>query len=285
MVPLLGHFAQEVGYAMEEEFTSLVEGLGYQVKRKRNPCPGIDLIADFRGKPIPETPNVSILQRPLFSPDGVTAFSIKRGGFKPKDVNELLEDIKEARSSNDALLRSIIGGVIVTNHTKTEGEIDKLLEGGVYCWDVRRLIFYAIKARLVREHAKIRPLREILLPKEFKGSYLLETNGVLEGATLSVYVIVFVDDHHIMLAHDHITDILTYIYKNSLDPIVRTTNFSVSAAVTIHVLGLANLQLAKRAYTDYAGSQSEHPRVSFLAASPFRVFQYGAAPWTPVLRL
>ena len=282
---MLGHFAQEVGNAMEEEFTSLVEGLGYQVKRKRNPRPGIDLIADFTGKPIPETPKVDILQRPLFSPDGVTAFSIKRGDFKPKDVADLLEDIVEAKSSNDNLLKSIVGGVIVTNHTKTEGEIDKLLQEGVYCWDIRRLIFYAMKARIVREHSKTRPLRENLLPKKFKGSYLLETNGVLEGTTLSVYIVIFIEDHHVMLAHDHITDILTHIYEDSLDPIVRATNFNVSVTAMIHVLGLANPHTAKRAYTDYAGSQSKHPRVSFSAASPFLIFQYGAAPWTPVLRL
>jgi hypothetical protein len=92
-MPLSGHIIQELGRTIEDEFTLLIEGIGYLVKRKRNPSPSIDLIAEFQGKPIPETLHPAELLPPPFPLEGITAFSIKRGDFRNKDVNDLLKAI------------------------------------------------------------------------------------------------------------------------------------------------------------------------------------------------
>lgn len=81
----------------------------------------------------------------------MTAFSLKAGNFTKKDVNELIEKFRKAKSSEDNYLKELEGMVIVTNYTKAEREINNLLSQRVYCWDGRRLIFYSAKARAIQE--------------------------------------------------------------------------------------------------------------------------------------
>jgi hypothetical protein len=145
---LAGHLAPEIGRAMEDEFAVLIERLGYRVLRKRDVKSSIDIIANFHGEPIyPKPTNRCHLLKPLFAPQGTTAFSLKRGDFSKSDVEELLRNKEKARKLDDKVLNALEGTVMVTNYTKTESELDSLLSENVYCWEGRRLIFYAAKAR------------------------------------------------------------------------------------------------------------------------------------------
>ena len=156
---MAGHFPPELGRIMEDEFAALLEKLGYRVLRKRDPKSGLDIIAQFNGEPIPKPKNRCMLIQPLFSPEGITAFSLKRGNFVESDIIELLEKTKKvAGTSDDETLRELTGQVMVTNYSKTEHEVDKLLSRSVYCWDIRRLIFYSAKARVGRDLATRGPV-------------------------------------------------------------------------------------------------------------------------------
>lgn len=278
-----GHVAQELGEAAEREFNRLVEMLGYRVLRKRQPRPGIDLIASFSGDLSQKLHLPCTLMRPIFAPDGYTAFSIKRGDFRKKDVDELLRDVKDAQASDDEVLKSVSGCILACNHVKTEGELDDLLDRNVYCWDLRRLIFYATKAKLAHKLAQSGPVREMSLQAESKGSYIILPSGTLDVSTMRVDVTIFIDDHHGFMGYDHVYTILNNVYETGLEPIVGSTGYYVQVVTTIHALGLANSELAKRAFQDYAGDMSQHPKVSFSAEPGLQVYQYGAAPWSAIL--
>jgi hypothetical protein len=99
-------------------------------------------------------------------------------------------------------------------------------------------------------------------------------------------IAVFVDDHDrkLMVSFDHSENILTYIHQNSLKPIADSSQLDVQALFKIHVLGLADRELVREAYIDYARKQkSGHPQVVFSAVPT--LFQYASAPWTAILQL
>ena len=282
-----GHFPPEVGRAMEDDFAILLERLGYRVLRKRDVKSGLDIIAEFDGNPInPKPKNRCNLLPPKFSPEGITAFSLKRGNIGKTDIDELLfKVIKTREFIEDKVLSSINGSIIVTNYTKTEKELDDILANGIYCWDIRRLIFYSSKVRSNYELSSNGPTWEMICNGKENTSYLLETGDKIGSGAILLNVIIFVDDHEkeLILGHDHIINILEDIYKNSFRPIINSTGLDIQTRFKIHILGIADINLVETGYKEYAENSSLHPRAVF-SAKPM-IFQYGAAPWMPILHL
>jgi hypothetical protein len=270
---------------MEDSFAVLLELLGYEIKRKRDVESGLDVIAKFSGKPIikPEPRNSCELLPPSFAPSGFTAFSLKRGDFRSSDVAELIEKVNKAKNSKKEPLNSLEGMVIVTNYTKKEKDIDKLLSKKVYCWDGRRLIFYSVKAKIIQELVSKGPVEELPIEGMSRVSYLKEneTSEELKNLILT-NIALFIDDHdnNLMISSDHIEKMLKYVYEKSLKPIVDNTRLETQVFVSINVLGIAS-DTAEAAYEKYAKEQSLHPKVFFLKPM---IFQYGAAPWTILYR-
>lgn len=284
-VHLAGHFPGEVGRTMEDEFAGLLDRLGYEVLRKRDIKSGIDIIAKFTGEPAkPELPKKCTLLKPAFSPKGTTAFSLKRGDFVESDVDELIKKIQRARTLDDEIPKSIEGGIMVTNYTRTETELDKLHSKGVHCWDGRRLIFYAAKARTVSELAFKGPVREVAIESLNNASYIIQTETLPRAILANIAVLI--DDHNknLMVSYDHTKNILAFVYNKSLKPIVESSQLDVQALFKIHILGIAEKTLVEQAYADYAlKEESSHPQV-VLSAVP-TILQYGAAPWTALFQL
>jgi hypothetical protein len=281
---LAGHYYPEVGRAMEDDFADLLDRLGYSVLRKRDLRLNLDIIATFDGRPVkPSFSNECILLKPPFAPQGVTAFSLKRGDFTDPDIDELIDKAKKAKTTDDDTLKSVTGAVIVTNYTKTEGELDKLLSKGVYCWDGRRLIFYAAKARTVAELWSRGPVKEAAVEGSTNCTYLVEKETLPRA--LLTNIAVFIDDHNqkLMIAFEQAKSILSNIYHRSIKPIVESSQMDVQAVVKIHVLGIAEAELIGKAYNEYAQDLQLHPQVTFSAGP--KVFQYASAPWTAVIQL
>lgn len=267
---------------MEDEFAVLIERLGYRVDRKRDEKSGLDIIAHFHGEPINlKLPYECNLLKPSFAPDGMTAFSLKRGDFVEGDVDELIGKIKNARSLKEEVYKSIRGASIVTNYTKTEAQLDNILAKSVYCWDGRRLIFYAAKARSILELAFKGPLIEEVIEGLVKASYLIQTQTGT-GAILA-NIVILIDDHNrnFTMGHDDVQHMLKYIYEKSLKPMADMTRLDVQVAFRFHILGIADKAVVENAYIDYARKEEDHPKVVF--SQPFAMFQYGAAPWATLL--
>ncbi|MEM3700676.1 MAG: hypothetical protein QXL57_07425 [Candidatus Bathyarchaeia archaeon] len=268
---------------MEDSFADLLDRLGYNVLRKRDTKSGLDIIAKFYGEPIIKKPlNHCKLLPPFFAPHGATAFSLKRGDFKEKDVTELIEKVQLAKNSKDpkdSILRELDGMVIVTNYTQTEDKIDKLLSRGVYCWDIRRLIFYSKKAQAIQKLAKRNEVEEIKIEGMDNSSYLKEIESSERKNAVLTNLFVFIDSHSkdLIISSDHMEAILKYVYERSLKQIVESTRFFVHARFSIHVLGIANEDLIRKTYNKFSEDFSSHPKVLF-SDEPI-VFQYGAAPW------
>lgn len=266
---------------MEDSFVSLLYGLGYTVIRRCDIESGLDVIAKFYGEPInPTTKYPCKLMKPSFAPDGLIAFSLKRGDFATKDVIELIEKVAKAKTSRNEVLKSLDSKVIVTNFFKVEGDIDDTRAKDVYCWDGRRLVFYSAKARVAQELGSRGPTNEIAVEGFNSSSYLIETETSSKlGNVLLANIVVFVDDHskELLISSDHIETILKFIYDKSLKRIVESTQLEVQAVLEIHVLGIANEKLVRETYNRYATENTLHPKI-FFSAEPL-VFQYGAAPW------
>lgn len=276
-----GHFGPEVGRAMENEFILLLERIGYSIKRKRDQESGLDVIAEFSGEPVPPPIHACSLQKPIYAPQGLTAFSLKRGDINAADVKELIMKTENTRK-RVAELSGLSGCVIATNYMKTEKELDNLLsKKSVYCWDVRRLIFYSVKAKESFERASKGRIKEYALKKVRNSTALIQTSEKTTEDAIAASIVIFVDDHNPTLSIDSafIKSTLSEIYTNNLKPIVGTTNLDVHARFSFHFLGIADEDLVQKTYKEFAVNNSDN-RVNFPVIPT--IFQYGAAPWRPL---
>jgi hypothetical protein len=279
---LCGHYYPEVGRAFEDGFVILLERLGYRVWRKRDTRTGLDVVATFNNYPLfPEgIEHYSCrLELPIFSPSGVIAFSAKKGNFFPSDI----EEIKEKIDNNDTVRinekdNSIETGVIVTNYSKTEDQIQDILnDHGIYCWDISRLMLYSNKARISYNFSRKSSLKEYLI-EDKSCSYLLCSTSINKGI-MKISIIIFVDEHikTRSLGADHMDDIMNYIYNNSLKPILDVTPLDLEINNELHVLDIIDNDMIDKAYSNYAGNMERHPKATYIREFP--IYSYIAAPW------
>jgi hypothetical protein len=279
---LAGHFGPDIGRAMEDSFVSLLYRLGYIVHEKCGHKTGLDVIAEFYGEPIDPKPTYPCnLLPPFFAPSGIIAFSLKRSYFSKKDIAELVTKVNEAKKLKDPVLSSIKGKVIATNISMKESAIDSLFLQKIYCWDSRRLFFYAAKAQTIQNLASKGPVTETSIDDFKQASCIveIETSEKLKN-TLLANVTVFIDDHskELTVGSQHMEKILTFVYEKSLKQIAERTKFDLQVSLSVQVLGIVNETVIKNTYKKYVMETASHPRVFFPAE--LVVFQYGAAPWS-----
>lgn len=279
MASLPGHFSQILGDSAEEDFYALAGVIGYVVIRRRNPAPGIDFVAEFKGTNVENC----LLVRPPYSPKGLTAFSVKSGDADSSDVRELLDYVSQCRSSSDAVLRRIKGGVLVVGSVKTGDQINQHLRQGIYCWDVRRLIFYSAKAKTVARLANTGRVVEHPLRKGISGGFVLAPQSIVSGSTLSVEVDVFIDDHNFVIQRDHLTGILDQVYVSGLRPIIQAMRYDIELRISLHSMGLIQRPIVDQAYRDY--SAKNLPGLILPADEGLEMQSYATGAWTALFRL
>jgi hypothetical protein len=278
---LPGHEAQILGDVMEDACCSLLSGLGYSIVERKCTKPSLDIIADFVR---PRAGSDIILQRPSFSPDGRTAFSAKEGKVKRRDIVDLRNAFRQARRSHIQKFRKIKGCVVATNEPRTKAQIDSLLRNErIYCWDFRRLTFYAAKVRTRKLLSRAGRLVEYPLPTLVGSTCLFHSESADEN-TLPVKCVIFVDNHSRFYGGEDVHVLLSDLNKAVLSPILRTTTFrNVRATVSLHVLGTIDTELAGATFDQYARDTQAHPQVDFSSSTLFSVYSYAAAPWSSVI--
>jgi hypothetical protein len=275
---LAGHFSQILGDSAEDDFYALARAIGYGIIRYRNPRPGIDFVADFSGKTIENC----FLLRPTHSPEGLTAFSVKSGDATSADVTELLDYVKECQESKDPTLSKIRGGVLVVGTAKTRDQINTLLSKGVFCWDVKRLIFYSMKAKTVYRLSEKGRVNEYHLGEGISGGFVLS----LEKASKSLFaaeVHVYVDDHNLVLQGDHMGTILDQVYATGLSPIIRSTGYDIEIRMFLNALGPIQRKVVDEAYSRYYATGND-PGLMTPAIAGLEMQSYVTSPWTAIFR-
>ena len=279
MADLPGHFTQILGDSAEDDFYALARAIGYGIIRCRNPIPGIDFVADFSGTTIENC----VLLRPAHSPDGLTAFSVKSGDLSSSDVTELLDYIRKCQASDDQLLRQMKGGVLVVGTTKTQHQVNELLSQGLFCWDVKRLIFYSVKAKIVARLSETGRVIEYPLGSGITGGFVLAPQGV-SRSLIEAEVHAFVDDHNMVVQGDHLTTILDQVYAIGLRPIIQAMRYDVRMQMSLHALGPIQRKVVDEAYSNYYASGG-HPGLMAPAVQGLEIQSYATAPWTAVFRV
>lgn len=279
-----GHFPAEIGRAMEDSFANLLFRLGYAVFVRCDQKTSLDVIAKFYGTPInPEPIYPCVLLPPFFAPKGMTAFSLKRSHFSQKDVSELIKNVAKAKQLNDKTY-SIDGMVIASNFSQKESDIDSLLSQNVFCWDGRRLIFYSAKVQTIQNLSVMGPITETAIDGIKNTSCMLEIETSLKiKNSLIANAAVFIDDHdkNLTIGSQHIEKILDHIHKKQLE-LAERTNFDIQIFLTIHALGIANEVIVENSYKKYISEIPKSSKVFFPAE--YTMFQYGAAPWSILLK-
>jgi len=277
---LSGHLAQVLGDVMEDEFVKLLGIIGYHVVRRRNLRPSFDIIADFPRRPVNGSKGPS-LRPPWFSPAGRTAFSVKEGDLRKKHITELKSNYQSARRSQDSLLKRISGTVLATNEVLPLSSIDRIRKSGPYCWDMRRLLFYSAKARIVRIAGERGGLVEYPLKLFEEASCLLRVSGT-PSSNLILDCNIFLDDHRSNLGGDDTLDLFRETHRTALAPVARNLPSPIAAVLSLHALGIVDPELAHKSYEEFSKDENAHRRIE-LAPSNFKVYQYGPAAWSSLL--
>jgi len=287
---LTGHLAPYIGSSAERDVKKLLEALGYSILRENVIHPNIDKVIKFIGIPKPEPQNQCFLQKPIFSPpsEDIIAVSIKQRDIRISDIKQLLEDIEEAKLCEDPTLHNISSGLIITNFTKLPSEINRYFEMGIYCWDLRRLFFYASKINRLRHMSSIGPVREFIIDSpslNIKASYLRLLNPSYESKnTIVGKFVIFIDEHdsEFIYSADHHTEVLEYIYSKEIKPMIEQRDFNVYSQFEVHVLGKAAPELIRNSYIEFSRRylRSNEKGIGALFAADIPIYQYGVSPWS-----
>lgn len=142
-MPIDGETPPRLGGAFHARVRTLLRNLGYI--EKLNKRLGLDYGADM-----PSRRNK--LHRPLFAPNGRTAFDFKSGISinAPSEANKLGTKIEELNRTNNAEFSSIAGGVIVSDSKIGSTALRESMTRNVYCWDVRYAHFLAKKFEIFK---------------------------------------------------------------------------------------------------------------------------------------
>jgi hypothetical protein len=212
----------------------------------------------------------------------MTPFFMKRPMSGRTTCRELLEYVKECQESADPTLSQVRGGVLVVGTAKTRNQIDELLSQGLFCWDVKRLIFYSVKAKTVDRLSEKGRVTEYPLGGGISGGFLLS----LEKASRSLFaaeVHVYVDDHNLVLQGDHMGTILSQVYAAGLRPIIETTGYDIEIRMFLNGLGPIQRRVVDEAYSRYYAT-GNHPGLMTPAVQGLEIQSYATAPWTAIFR-
>jgi len=267
-----------LGDSAEEDFYALARSLGYRVDRWRNPKPGIDFVARFTGDGISRCR----LLQPAFGPRGSTAFSVKSGDCSPSDVRELVDYVSDCRNSNDPTLQAVTGGVIVVGTSKTVGELDAMKSSEIYCWDMKRLVFYSMKVKLADTLASSGRVNEHALTGRLSGGFMFVAQEMKESV-VRAEAYAFIDDHSLVVQGDDMTLLLNHIYDERLRPYIQAFDVDVDFRLFVHSVGPVRRQVMEDAYRAFA--REGRPRLSLPAEGGLLIQSYSTGPWTAVFRV
>jgi len=200
------------GFEFETLVRQLFSNLGYEIidedfdVRCTNPLHRkrsheIDFITDL---------NSEIFIRSVYSPEGRVLVECKLGEVESADI-------EEAKNKLECLNRSAeyedVSGIIVATNSKHEAEI----EDNVFCWDEKKLFFYASKvfhlATLQKNASRI--VKEQRLEHYFYTSFI--TNYEIGSRTAILRVTVFHEDEERPLNNSIITEISRKIGEKYLE--------------------------------------------------------------------
>lgn len=274
---------------MEIEVRRLLFSLGYNVVKEPVIQPNIDKVISFIGDLRPKPKFKTVLNQPLFSPDGIIAVSIKKGNFSDTDITRLLKDIEEAKKDKeDYTLQNITGGLIISNMMLLPSDIDKIFERGIYCWDMPRLLFYSTKVQKYKLLSGYAPVREKIMDVSIKSSYIRQFRlSEKVDNTINATFVIFIDKHdsRFIYSNDHHNEIMEYIYEKEIKKQIENSDMNVNSKFEIHVLGKANSELVRTAHIDF--TQKNTKSIDYEIGASFEayvpVFHYGVAPWAVLI--
>jgi hypothetical protein len=152
-MPTNGEVAPRLGGEFHSKACTLLRKLGY--RELINKKFGVDFGAD-----IPSARNR--IFRPLFAPNGKTAFEFKEGisvniSSEAENLKTKIDNLNDEQNDE---FSEISGGVIFTDNKVGNTARSKALERNVYCWDIRYLHLLAKKIQILTDAISNKQLKE-----------------------------------------------------------------------------------------------------------------------------
>jgi hypothetical protein len=259
-----GETPPRLGEDFRSKVCILLRTLGYAERLNRQY--GVDWVGD------PPLTRRSLI-RPLFSPNGRTAFEFKLGRISlPSAAEKFHAKINSLREGGNSLFSNVVGGILVTDGRISDSKIETALESQIYCWDTRYLHFLAKKVDIFKSlHRSRQNVKEKKL--DDWTTFFINLSPYEGYMELKAYI--FYQNPSEQIDTQKVGNIITRFSRN-VDRI--TADFSSPIYIHLKIYSLPGVAEGAENTFKKLTSSEENSNPRYDSAACF-IVSYATAPW------
>jgi hypothetical protein len=260
----MGEESKSKGEEAEEKIWNLLDSLGYKIENTNIEKYDIDCIAE----PPPKNPIYGVA-KPLYAPDGLTAFEVKVPVASRKRVRDFRKKILKYNREHADDQR--VKGVFISDSKTSSKMLESMRKLQIWGWGVQRQALYRRKAEIFSFFRKKAFITEI--PIDASCSYLrCSTPPPTKSKTL-LRIAVFFDDEFHTLSPIRVRKVMEKIKETSITPLMNHGIKPVNAFFEFYSIGGLSKHLREEIYkTVIEPWQSEQISI-FVDKNPFKDFR------------
>ena len=259
-----GELAPRLGEDSRSKVCILLRTLEYVERLNRQY--GIDWVGDL-------PPARRSLIRPLFSPNGRTAFEFRLGRISlPSAAEKFHTKIISLRDNGNPVFSNVAGGIIVTEDRISDNKIQEAIGSQVYCWDTRYLHFLAKK---IDTFKSLHRLRETVKEKKIDDWTTFFMNLTPYDGYMELKAHIFYQNPSQEIDTQKVESTIAKLSRN-IDRITADFNSPIYIHLKLHSLaGVA--EGAESTFRELTSlDESSNPRYDPTACF---IVSYATAPW------
>jgi len=261
----MGEKAKSIGEEAEVKIWSFLGSLGYKIHITNEPKYNIDCIAE----PPPKNPMYG-MAKPLYAPDGLTAFEVKVPAVSQKKVREFRNKILKYNRDNTGDKR-LKGGVFLVDHKISPKMLDSMRKQQVWGWGVERQRLYHEKANIFKNFKQKAFITEI--PLDERCSYLRCSTPPPTRSKTLLRIVVFFDDEFHILSQIRVRKVMNKIKEDSITPLMNYGIKPLNLFFEFYSIGGLSKYLREEIYKTVIEPWKAEQISVFVDKSPFKDFR------------
>jgi hypothetical protein len=261
----MGEKSKSIGEEAEDKIWAFLDSLGYKIHVTNEPKYNIDCIAESP----PKNP-VYGMAKPLYAPEGLTAFEVKVPAASPKNVMKFREKIRKHNRENTGDKR-LKGGIFLADRRISSKILEFMRTQKIWGWGVERQRLYREKANIF-ENFKLKAFMTEI-PLDESCSYLrCSTPPPTKSKTL-LHVAVFFDDDFHLLSPIRVRKVMNEIKEKSMIPLMNHGIKPLNMFFEFYSIGGLSKYLREEIYKTVIEPWKAEQISVFVDKSPFKDFR------------
>jgi hypothetical protein len=259
----MGEASKSIGEEAEGKIWNLLDSLGYKIENTNIAKYDIDCIAD----PPPKNPMYGVA-KPLYAPDGLTAFEVKVPVASPKRVRDFRKKILKYNREH---VGRKVKGVFISDSKISSKMLKSMRKLQIWGWGLQRQALYRRKAEIFGFFRNKAFITEI--PIDASCSYLrCATPPPTKSKTL-LHIAVFFDDEFHTLSPIRVRKVMEKIKETSIIPLMTHGIKPINAFFEFYSIGGLSKHLREEIYKTVIEPWRAERISVFVDKNPFKDFR------------